>query len=112
MNAGAKGYILKSLSETELQNSVRFIYQGYSQLIGPGLTKQKAVVGSNHSSAVGNAAVDVGNSTINNLKAAGLNLNRQQNFDEADASLISQGFQNQNPDSKRSTGKNGWLDGR
>jgi DNA-binding NarL/FixJ family response regulator/uncharacterized protein involved in exopolysaccharide biosynthesis len=38
--AGAKGYLLKSLSTEELHNSIKFIYQGYSQLLAPGLARE------------------------------------------------------------------------
>ncbi len=40
--AGAKGYLLKSLSTQELHNSIKFIYQGYSQLLAPGLEREMA----------------------------------------------------------------------
>lgn len=42
--AGAKGYLLKSLSTEELHNSIKFIDQGYSQILGPGLVKEMATV--------------------------------------------------------------------
>jgi|GEM_PF-1887518 len=82
MDAGAKGYLLKSLSESELQNSVRLIYQGYSQLIGPGLAKQMATVGSAHTSAIASNTVGNRNSKVNDFKTNGLNPNPQQNFVE------------------------------
>ena len=44
LDAGAKGYLLKSLSTEELHNSIKFIAQGYSQLLGPGLVKEMATV--------------------------------------------------------------------
>ena len=61
MAAGAKGYVLKSLSAEELHNSIKFIHQGYSQILGPGLSKEIAVVGSKQ--------VD-GNSLTSKSKAA------------------------------------------
>ncbi|MCC0176456.1 response regulator [Waterburya agarophytonicola K14] len=46
LDAGAKGYLLKSLSAEELHNSIKFIHQGYSQILGPGLLREMATVGS------------------------------------------------------------------
>ena len=43
LDAGAKGYLLKSLSTSELHNSIQFIYQGYSQLLAPGLEREVAM---------------------------------------------------------------------
>jgi DNA-binding NarL/FixJ family response regulator len=39
LNAGAKGYLLKSTSAEDLANSIRTLYRGYSQM-GPGLIEK------------------------------------------------------------------------
>ncbi len=39
LNAGAKGYLLKSTSAEDLANSIRSLYRGYSQM-GPGLIEK------------------------------------------------------------------------
>ncbi len=88
LEAGAKGYLLKSLSESELQNSVRFIYQGYSQLLGPGLTKQMATVGSAHTSAVASNSVGNRNLKGNNFNPGSLDLNRPNFVDDSSNRVI------------------------
>lgn len=82
INAGAKGYLLKNLSEIELQNSVRFIDRGYSQLIAPGLTKQMATVGSARNGAVTSTSISDRRLRANNFKTADLNLDREQNISD------------------------------
>ena len=87
INAGAKGYLLKSLSESELQDSVRFIARGYSQLIGPGLKKQMATVNFDRLDSVRSALTNNGNLRMDSLNNAGLNLTRQPKIDSLNGSI-------------------------
>ena len=73
LEAGAKGYLLKSLSEAELHNSVRFIFQGYSQIIGPGLTQQLATVKSGEVNSSISNSVRNNNSQLDSFDTLELN---------------------------------------
>ena len=89
INAGAKGYLLKSLSAEELQNSIRFIYQGYVQLIGPGLKKQQlASVNVNGSKVVASDSIKDRKSKFNDIEDLNLNLNGQSTEDSNNKSII------------------------
>jgi DNA-binding NarL/FixJ family response regulator/uncharacterized protein involved in exopolysaccharide biosynthesis len=44
LDAGAKGYLLKNISERELQESIRFVFRGYSQILAPGLSEKLTAI--------------------------------------------------------------------
>lgn len=91
IDAGAKGYLLKSLTESELQNSVRFINKGYAQLIGPGLKKQMVTANSSRSNSSNSTAVNSRNLRLDNLESVRLNPKRQQDIDlSADAAVFAE----------------------
>ena len=86
--AGAKGYLLKSLSTQELHNSIKFIYQGYSQLLAPGLEREMATATAakavNDNTSVKLNANNVANthSSYNGLKSIGVG------FDSDDEAMV------------------------
>ncbi|MGD1919975.1 MAG: response regulator [Pleurocapsa sp.] len=111
INAGAKGYLLKSLSTDELQNSVRFIYQGYAQLIGPGLKKQQVVsVNANGTRAVTSNPTKDRKLQFEELKDLDIGLNRQPSMGSTNGSIITKNESWQQPTPKKINWKK-WLGG-
>ncbi len=90
LDAGAKGYLLKNSLEAELENSIRFITQGYSQIIGSGLTVQLASVTSGEvNSSISNSARK-NSSQSNSFKTVDLNSMNGLNSNLNGSALISQ----------------------
>ncbi len=90
LDAGAKGYLLKNSLEAELENSIRFITQGYSQIIGSGLTRQLASVTSDEvNSSISNSA-RTNSSQSNSFKTVDLNSMNGLNSNSNGSALISQ----------------------
>ena len=88
LDAGAKGYLLKYSLEAELQNSIRLISQGYSQIIGSGLTRQLAAVTSDEVNSFTSNSARKNSSQSNSFKTVDLNSMNGLDSNLDDSALI------------------------
>lgn len=88
LKAGAQGYILTNIPDTEILNSVIFLVQGYSQIILPGTSRQLAEVNSGEANSSTSNSIRTNNSRSNSFETIEANSKNGLDLDSNNSALV------------------------